>query len=86
MDRTDLTDLHALEPIDGECPRCRLPVYRSDPRRWSRPPWDSTTRIWHSGCAIAAEGEFWEKQVESDVQRLRGCGYVVQLQIVRPVR
>lgn len=79
-------DVHQGEPIFSECPFCRLPIYNSDPHRQSRPPWDAYPRLYHAGCAMAAEGVFWEKAVESDVQRLRGCGYVVELKIIRPVR
>ncbi len=82
----DFVDVHKDEPIDGECPYCFLPIYRSDPRRVSFPPWDASSRLYHSGCAIQAEGIYWEKSVTSAVERLRGCGYVCELRIIRPVR
>lgn len=74
------------ETILGECVRCRLPVYASDPRRLVGIPPGSTPELYHSGCALAADGEYWERQVQADVQRLRGCGYIVELRLVRPVR
>lgn len=82
----DFPDPHKGEPILDECLHCRLPIYQSDPRRMIGIPPGSGPRLYHAGCAMAAEGTYWEKQVTGDVQRLRGCGYVVELKIVRPVR
>jgi hypothetical protein len=75
-----------LETILGDCARCRLPVYASDAHRNTSIPPGSYTRLFHTGCSMAEEGEFWERQVKGDVERLRGCGYVVELRLVRPVR
>lgn len=72
--------------IMGECSRCRLVVYRSDPRRKVGIPPGSPPKLYHAGCAIATEGEYWEQQLQADCARLRGCGYIVELRIVRPVR
>lgn len=74
------------EQIMGECPRCRLPIYVTDNRRHSSLPPGDPPALYHSGCSIAAEGEYWERQVQADVNRLRGCGYVVELRVIRPVR
>ena len=79
-------DVHLGEQIDAECPRCRLPIYASDDRRLSSPPWDPSSRLYHLGCALTAEGLWWEQQVQADVNQLRACGYTVQLNIIRPVR
>lgn len=79
-------DEHKGEDIVAECPHCFLPVYESDPRRLTALPPGDPPKIYHSPCAAAAEGLFWERQVEGDVHRLRGCGYVVELKIIRPVR
>jgi hypothetical protein len=77
---------HSHEHILAECPRCRLPIYESDAKRSiSFPPGDPPA-LYHAGCAEAMEGDFWEKQVVADVNRLRGCGYVVELKIIRPMR
>ncbi len=82
----EVVDSHRGEPIVGECPHCRLPIYVSDPRRMGRPPWDTGSKLYHAGCAMAAEGIFYEKAVTGYVERLRGCGYVCELRIIRPVR
>lgn len=77
---------HISEPILGECPRCRLPIYTTDPRRLQGIPPGAPPILYHAGCAMALEGDWWEKQLVADVGRLRGCGYVVELRITRPVR
>lgn len=76
----------AKERIDGECPRCRLPIYASDPRRISYAPWDECPRLYHAGCANALEALFYESSMADAAQRLRGLGYVVELTITRPMR
>lgn len=82
----DYIDTHRGEPILAECPHCRLPVYQSDSRRVSRVTWDESERLYHAGCAVLAEGLAWEKELKRVVDRLRGCGYIVELKIIRPVR
>lgn len=77
---------HLGESITGECPRCRLPIYESDPRRMTGIPPGTSLRYYHAGCAMAEEGEYWETQVQAMANRLRGCGYTVELKIIRPVR
>lgn len=74
------------EPILAECPRCRLPIYASDARRLLSLPNSISVDLHHAGCAAAAEGEYWERQVQSDLARLRACGYAVEVTITRPVR
>lgn len=74
------------ETVMGECSRCRLPVYRSQPRRKVGIPPGTMPKLYHSGCALATDGEFWEQQLQADCQRLRGCGYIVELRLIRPVR
>lgn len=74
------------ERIDGECPRCRLPIYASDPRRVSYGPWDESSRVYHQGCANALEALYYESSMADAAQRLRGLGYVVELTITRPMR
>lgn len=81
----DYVDVHLGEQILDECPRCRLPIYQSDPRRLLGTPPGSLLKLYHAGCAALADGEFWEKQITADAQRLRGLGYVVDLRLVRPV-
>jgi hypothetical protein len=83
---SDHRDNHRGEAILGECPHCHLPIYQSDPRRNESIPPGSHSLLYHTGCALTVVGLFWEEQVTKDVQRLRGCGYVVELHIVRPVR
>lgn len=82
----DYVDRHLGERIIGECPHCHLPIYDSDPRRQSRPPWDEVQHVYHSGCAMTAEGLYYEGKLTDLLARLRGCGYIVELRIVRPVR
>lgn len=72
--------------ILGECPYCRLPIYMNDPRRLTGIPPGTPPLLYHAGCAMAANGLYWEKEAELDCQRLRGCGYVVELHLIRPVR
>lgn len=79
-------DKHRGEEILSECPDCHLPIYLSDTRRMLALPPGDPPLIYHSACAQRAEGIFWEKQVQGDVNRLRGCGYVCELRIIRPVR
>lgn len=79
-------DVHRGEPIDAECPHCRLPIYRSDPRRLSHESWDGSIRLYHSGCASSAEAIVLETRLQDLTNRLRGCGYTVDLRIIRPVR
>lgn len=82
----EYTDPHKGEAILAECPYCHLPIYESDPRRMSHDSWDFSRRLYHSGCSSLAEGYHWEKQVKKVVDRLRGCGYIVELKITRPMR
>lgn len=77
---------HRDEAILGECPHCRLPIYENDPHRNLPLPPGNPPRLFHAGCAMSAEGLFWEETVKSACQRLRGCGYVVELKIIRPMR
>lgn len=81
----DYTTAHLGEEILGECHHCRLPVYQSDPRRLLGLPPGSVPFFYHAGCAMSAEGAYWEGQVKKDIDRLRGCGYVVELKLIRPV-
>jgi hypothetical protein len=74
------------ETILGECWRCRLPVYQSDPHRMVSIPSDAPPELFHSGCAMAQEGEGLEGAIQKIAQKLRGCGYIVEVRIVRPVR
>lgn len=82
----DYVDVHNGEPITSECPHCHLPIYQSDSRRLSRLTWDTSERLYHAGCASLAEGIHWEREVKRVVDRLRGCGYIVEMKIIRPVR
>ena len=82
----EYVDVHRAEPIDGTCPHCNLPIYRSDPRRLLAVPPTAQLEVYHSGCAMSAEGAYWEAQLTNICQRLRGCGYIVELRIQRPVR
>lgn len=77
---------HLGEAILGECPYCHLPIYQSDPRRQRGVPPGSAMHLYHAGCAMIVEGDFWEGNLQADAQRLRGCGYIVELKIIRPTR
>lgn len=81
-----IRDPHLGENILGECPHCRLPIYQSDPRRMLSCPPGSPPELHHAGCSMSREGDFYERQLAGDVDRLRGCGYVIELTLVRPVR
>lgn len=82
----DYVDRHIGEEILDECPRCRLPIYASDPRRLVTLFEHTPTRLYHASCADATKGETLEAQLKGIVQELRGCGYVIELKLVRPVR
>lgn len=82
----DYDDPHFGELILSECPRCRLPIYESDPHRRIGIPPGALLVAYHSGCAIGAEGIYWEEQLSAIAQRLRGLGYVLELKVIRPVR
>lgn len=79
-------DIHRGEPILADCPLCKLPIYQSDIHRLSNNSWDICERLYHTSCARQAEGYHWEKMAKADADRLRGCGYVVELKIIRPMR
>lgn len=80
------TDAHRGENILGECPTCHLPIYQSDPRRMLTLPPEEHSQLYHAECGRQAEGLYYEKAVKGYCDRLRGCGYVVELRIIRPVR
>lgn len=82
----EYVDTHKDEPIDGACPYCHLPIYRSDPRKSMSHPKGGRPRVYHSGCAIALRGHDLEMQLELLLKELREMGYHVELRLTRPVR
>lgn len=81
----EYVDVHKDEPIDGSCPYCRLPIYRSDPRRQMSEPKGGRPRLFHQGCAITQRGHQLESELTLLLKELRGLGYHVDLKITRPV-
>lgn len=78
-------DTHKGEEILDSCPWCRLPIYVSDSRRMVTLLPYQPTQLYHSACADSAKGQVLEAQLAALCQELRGCGYTVDLKVVRPV-
>lgn len=82
----EYVDVHAGEPILGECPYCHLPIYQSDSRNQVSSPKGGRPRDYHRGCALTMRGHDLETDLAHTIKLLRELGYVVDLRLVRPVR
>lgn len=71
--------------IMGECPHCRLPVYRADGRELLALPPGTERAFFHDGCAYRAKVKYWSDRVQTAVRELRTLHCEVRLEIHIPV-
>lgn len=82
---TITTDQNRDREIVAECPRCRLPIYTTDPREWLQLPGESHPTLYHSTCAWRKEVQHYQKATEEAVRNLRRLGVTVRLEMQVPV-
>lgn len=75
---------HTGEPILGECPRCRLPIYQSDPRDVLYDLHKREATAYHAGCAWKVRIERQQDLATEAVRELRNLGCTVRFEIVIP--
>lgn len=80
----EYVDVHRDEPILGECPYCRLPIYASDPHNMASPEHGGRPRPYHRGCHLTMRGHELEAKLAPITKELRELGYTVEVKITRP--
>lgn len=70
--------------ILGECARCRLVIYETDPHETiSEWPWEGK-ELFHSGCAWRAQAIHWQTQLDLAVSKLRLLRFRCVVTLERP--
>lgn len=76
---------HHPEDIVGECPHCRLPIYRADDKTEITLVHWQGKQLYHSGCAWRAEVKYHTDRLQHHVRELRRLQCTVTVQLTIPV-